>query len=114
MVAEADFSRIAFYERERKGIFIHADLLRDSPFRPGDRFVLWPKPAQLFSVTLARDASGGIFFDQHGIFVARTRRIDILMGGIFDRYVVSFDPQAPDRIRIRPLDVVRDSSQRWV
>jgi hypothetical protein len=113
MAAEADFSRIALYDKERRGIFIQADLLAASPFRPGDRFSVRPKPTQLFSVTLGKDGNGDVFFDKHGIFVARSRRIDILMGGIFDKYLVSFEPEEPDGIRIRPLDIVLDASRRW-
>ncbi len=113
MAAETDFSRIAFYEKERKGILIHADLLKNSPFLTGDRFSVRPKPAQLFSLTLIKDGRGDIFFDKHGIFIARTRRIDILMGGIFDKYMVFIGPEAPGSIRIRPLDIVLDQSQKW-
>jgi hypothetical protein len=113
MVAEADFSRIAFYEKERKGIFIHADLLKESPFLPGDRFSVRPKPTQLFSLTIGKDSNGDILFDKHGIFIARTRRIDILMGGIFDKYVVLIAPEEPGTLKLRPLDVMLDSSQKW-
>jgi hypothetical protein len=113
MAAEIDLDHVAFYEKDRKGIFIHADLLKNSPFLPGDRFSIYPKPAQLFSLTLIKDGRGDIFFDRYGIFIARTRRIDILMGGIFDKYVIYIEPEAPDSLRIRPLDIVLDPSQRW-
>ncbi|MCU0604953.1 MAG: hypothetical protein MUC33_20070 [Desulfobacterales bacterium] len=113
MAAGIDFDRIAFYEKERKGIFIHAGLLGESPFRPGDRFAVRPRPTQLFSLTIGKDDDGDILFDKHGIFISRTRRIDILMGGIFEKYVICFEPEEPDSIRIRPLDIVLDSSQRW-
>jgi hypothetical protein len=105
--------RIAFYEKARKGILIHAALLDGSPFQPGDRFSVHPRPTELFSVTLVRDENGEIFCDRHGIFLARTRRIDILMGGIFDRYLVTFGPEGAGRIRLRPLAVVQDQSQKW-
>jgi hypothetical protein len=39
--------------------------------------------------------------------------MDILMGGIFDKYLVSFEPEEPGGIRIRPLGIVRDASRRW-
>jgi len=113
MVAETDFSRIAFYEKERKGIFIHADLIKDSPFQLGDRFSVRPKPTQLFALILIKDDNGDIFFDKHGIFISRTRRIDILMGGIFDKYMVFIEPEEPASIKIRPLDIVLDQSQQW-
>jgi hypothetical protein len=113
MVAETDFRRVAFYDKERKGIFIHAGLLKNSPYQPGDRFSVRPKPAQLFALTLVKDDNGDIFFDQHGIFISRTRRIDILMGGIFDKYMVFLEPEGPGSLRIRPLDIVLDPSQRW-
>jgi hypothetical protein len=110
---QAGLDCIAFYEKERQGIYIHRELLQNRPFRPGDRFSVRPKPTQLFSVTIVRDDEGDIFYDQHGIFIARTRRIDILMGGIFDKYVVYFEPEEPDSIRLRPLQVVQDQSQKW-
>ena len=113
MLPETDFDRIAFYERDRKGIFIHADLLRAGPFRPGDRFSIRPKPTHLFSLTLVKDPNGDILFDKHGVFVARTRRIDILIGGIFDRYAVFIEPEEPAGLRIRPLDIVLDPSRSW-
>jgi hypothetical protein len=31
----------------------------------------------------------------------------------FEKYVICFEPEEPDSIRIRPLDIVLDSSQRW-
>jgi hypothetical protein len=112
-VSENELDRIAFYEKERQGIYIHRQLLQGIPFQPGDRFSVRPRPAQLFSVTLVKDDHGDIFYDQHGIFIARTRRIDMLMGGIFDQYVFYFEPDEPDRFKLRPLQVVRDKSQKW-
>lgn len=107
--------RIAFYERERRGIFIHAGLLQGSPFRSGDRFAIRPTPTELFALTIERDPQGEILCDRHGIFIARTRRIDILLGGIFDRYVVEIEPRIPGTIRIRPLAIAADpeQSRRW-
>jgi hypothetical protein len=113
MVAETDFRRIAFYEKERKGIFIHADLLKDSPFQLGDRFSIRPKPTQLFSVTIGKDDTGDIIYDRHGIFISRTRRVDILMGGIFEKYIVYIEQDEPLSIKLRPLKVVLDASQNW-
>ena len=104
---------IAFYDKERKGIFIHRKLLQTGSFQPGDRFSIQPKPTQLFSVTLVQDDAGDIFCDQHGIFIARTRRIDMLMGGIFDKYVVYLEPDGPGSLKLRPLQVVQDRNQKW-
>jgi hypothetical protein len=112
-VSDVEPGRIAFYEKERKGIYIHASLLTDSPFRPGDRFAVRPRPTQLFSVTLIRDNNGDIFYDRHGIFIARTRRIDMAMGGIFDKYVVTIEQDEPGTLKLRPLDVVLDATQKW-
>lgn len=112
-MSDVELNNIAFYEKERKGIYIHARLLQDSPFRPGDRFALRPRPTQLFSVTIIKDDNGDIFFDKHGIFIARTRHIDMLMGGIFDKYVVTIEADEPGTLRLRPLDVMLDTSQSW-
>ena len=37
-MSENELDRIAFYEKERQGIYIHRKLLQDIPFQPGDRF----------------------------------------------------------------------------
>jgi hypothetical protein len=113
IVVDVELDNIAFYDKERKGIFLHAQLLQGSPFRPGDRFAVRPRPSDLFSLTIIRDDNGEIFYDKHGIFIARTRRIDILMGGIFDKYVVLIAPEEPGTLKLRPLDVMLDSSQKW-
>jgi hypothetical protein len=113
MAAETDFTRIAFHEKQRKGIFIHADLLKDSPFRPGDRFSIRPTPTQLFSMTIGKDDAGDIIYDRYGIFISRTRRVDILMGGIFEKYIVYIEADEPSTIQLRPLDIVLDGSQNW-
>jgi hypothetical protein len=112
-VSDVELSSIAFYDKERKGIFIHTRLLQGGPFRPGDRFAVRPRPTDLFSLTIIRDDNGDIFYDKHGIFIARTRRIDILMGGIFDKYVVLIEPDEPGTLKLRPLDVILDESQKW-
>jgi hypothetical protein len=31
----------------------------------------------------------------------------------FEKDMIFFEPEDPDSIRIRPLDIVLDSSQRW-
>ena len=112
-MSDVELTHIAFYDKERKGIYIHAQLLQDSPFQPGDRFAVRPRPTQLFAVTIIKEDNGDIFYDKHGIFIARTRHIDILMGGIFDKYVVTIEQDEPGTLKLRPLDVVLDTSQRW-
>jgi hypothetical protein len=97
-MSEAQPNNIAFYDKERKGIFIHAQLLQNGPFRPGDRFTVRPRPTQLFSVTLIKNDNGDIFYDKHGIF---------------DKYVVTIEQDEPGTLKVRPLDVILDTSQRW-
>ena len=113
MSSEPDLSNIAFYEKERKGIYIHANLLKDSPFAPGDRFSVRTGKTHLFAVTIKRDDTGDIFYDRHGIFIQRTRLVDMLMGGIFDTYVVTIAQDPPGTITLRPLEIVMDKSQKW-
>ncbi|RPJ76185.1 MAG: hypothetical protein EHM15_02405 [Desulfobacteraceae bacterium] len=104
---------IAFHDRERKGIFIHAALLRQSPFTPGDRFAVRTFKTRIFTVTLERDEEGEIVYDRHGIFLPRSRRVDMLMGGIFDKHVVTIEPGPPGAITLRPLEIVLDKNQKW-
>ena len=115
MTATPDISpkQIAFYDPERKGIFIHVDQLAGSPFKIGDRFSVRKGRRDLFALTIIRDHEGRIFFDQKGIFIERTRKIDILMGGIFDEYVFYIEPEIPQTIKIRPLEIVKDTGQKW-
>jgi len=108
-----DADHIANYDPERKGIFIHRDQLKGSRFRVGDRFVLRKGKNQLFSITIARDPEGDIFFDKNGIFIQRTRKIDMLLGGIFDQYVFYLEPEIPATIKLRPLEIVRDPQPPW-
>ncbi|MEE9497322.1 MAG: hypothetical protein V3V39_12405 [Desulfobacterales bacterium] len=42
----------------------------------------------------------------NGIFIERTRRIDILLGGIFDEYVLYIESGIPGSIKLRPLEAV--------
>ena len=112
-MAASDSDRIALYDRQRKGIFIHADQLRGTPFRPGDRFAARPDGHRLFAVALVRSETGDILYGNQGIFVARTRRIDALLGGIFERYAVFHTAARPERITLRPLEILRDTAQKW-
>jgi len=105
--------QIAFYDPERKGMFIHIDQLADSPFEVGDRFSLRKGKRELFAMTIIKDDQGEIFFDKKGIFIERTRKIDILLGGIFDEYVFYIEPEIPATIKIKPLEIVKDTDQKW-
>ena len=105
--------QIAFYDPERKGMFIHKDQLADSPFKVGDRFSLRKGKRELFAMTIIKDDRGDIFFDKQGIFIERTRKIDMLLGGIFDEYVFYIEPEIPGTIKIKPLDIVREAKKLW-
>ena len=105
--------QIAFYDPERKGMFIHIDQLADSPFKVGDRFSLRRGKRELFAMTIIKDGQGDIFFDKKGIFIERTRKIDIMLGGIFDEYVFYIEPEIPATIKIKPLAIVKDTDQKW-
>ncbi len=106
--------QIAFYDPQRKGMFIHVDQLADSPFEVGDRFSLRRGKRELFAMTIIKDDQGDIFFDKKGIFIERTRKIDILLGGIFDEYVFYIEPEIPATIKIKPLEIVKDTDQKWL
>ena len=115
MTSGADISNwnIAFYDPDRKGIFIHKDQLKESPFEIGDRFSVRKGKRELFAMTIVKDDTGEIFYDKKGIFIERTRKIDILLGGIFDEYVVYIEPEMPETIKLKALDIVKDKSQKW-
>ena len=106
--------QIAFYDPERKGMFIHIDQLAQSPFEVGDRFSLRAGKRELFAMTIIKDDQGDIFFDKNGIFIERTRKIDILLGGIFDKYVFYIEPEIHGTIKIKPLEIVQDAGQQWI
>ena len=97
---------IANYDPDRKGIFIHKNELIGSNFKVGDRFFVKVGKQDLFSMTIIKNESGDIVFDKNGIFIKRTRRIDILLGGIFDEYVLYFESGIPGSIKLRPLEAV--------
>jgi len=100
--------QIAFYDPDRKGILIHKDQLVDTPFKIGDRFSVRKGKRELFAMTLITDHNGDIFFDKRGIFIERTRQIDILLGGIFDEYVFYIEPEIPGTIKLKALEIVKD------
>ncbi len=114
MISESGITpeNIAIYDPDRKGIFIHRDQLANSPFEVGDRFSVRKGKRELFAITIVRDAQGDIFFDKNGIFIERTRKIDILLGGIFDEYVILIEPLIPATIKIKPLEIVK-APQKW-
>ena len=104
---------IANYDPERKGIFIHRDQLAGTPFTAGDRFSLRKGKHQIFSITIIRDNEGDIFFDKSGIFIEQSRRIDILLGGIFEQFVFYIEPEMTDTIKVRPLEIVLEPERNW-
>jgi hypothetical protein len=96
----------ANYDPDRKGIFIHQNQLDDSGFKVGDRFSVKVGKQDLFSISIVKDDKGDIVYDKNGIFIERTRRIDILLGGIFDEYVVYIESDPQGSIKLRPLEAV--------
>ncbi|MGD8883803.1 MAG: hypothetical protein PVI82_18025 [Desulfobacterales bacterium] len=108
MVSEKDVAGlpVANYDPDRKGIFIHKNQLNDSSFKVGERFSVKVGKQDLFAITLIKDDKGDIVYDKNGIFIERTRRIDILLGGIFDEYVLYIESDTPESIKLRPLEAV--------
>ena len=74
---------VANYDSDRKGIFIHRNQLSDSSFNVGDRFSVKVGKQDLFAISIVKDDKGDIIYYKNGIFIKRTRRIDILLGGIY-------------------------------
>ena len=97
---------VANYDTDRKGIFIHKNELNDSSFKVGDRFSVKIGKQDLFAITIIKDDKGDIVYDKNGIFIERTRRIDILLGGIFDEYVLYIESGSPGSIKLRPLEAL--------
>lgn len=97
---------VANYDSDRKGIFIHRNQLIDSGFNVGDRFSVKVGKQDLFSISIVKDDKGDIVFDKNGIFIERTRRIDILLGGIYHEYVLYFASDLQGSIKLRPLEAV--------
>ncbi len=108
MITRADIrhNQIAIYDPDRKGIFIHKDQLEDCSFEVGDKFAVKKGQKELFSLTVIKDSNGDIIYDKSGIFIERTRRVDIFLGGIFDEYVIYLEADQPDTIKIKPLEMV--------
>jgi hypothetical protein len=105
MVTRADIKNqhIAIYDQDRKGIFIHKDQLEGSDFKVGDKFSVKKGQKELFALTIIKDDSGDIVFDKSGVL---TRRVDIFLGGIFDEYVIFFESETPDTLKIKPLEML--------
>ncbi len=108
MVSKKDLAGlpVANYDSDRKGIFIHQNQLNDSGFKVGDRFSVKRGKQDLFAISIVKDDKGDIVYDKNGIFIKRTRRIDILLGGIFDEYVLYIESDPQRFIKIRPLEAV--------
>lgn len=96
--------RTAVHDRERRGILIPAIELADTSLSAGDRFRLKKGQRGLFMVTLVKDPDGDILFDRSGIFIDRSRRVDILLGGIFDTYSVEIVDAEPLVLRVKTMD----------
>ena len=64
--SDISHGNIAFYDPERKGIFIHNDQLKGSPFDVGDRFSVRKGKRELFAMTIEKDDTGNIFYDKKG------------------------------------------------
>ena len=101
---------VANYDPDRKGIFIHKNQLDDSGFKVGDRFSVKVGKQDLFAISIVKDGKGDIVYDKNGIFIERTRRIDILLGGIFDEYVLYIESGTPGSIKLRPLEAVMNDN----
>ena len=101
---------IGVYDTQRRGIFIHANQLSPGPYRPGDRFAVRKGKQEPFTLKIVKNDQGPIIFDRSGLFIARTRRIDILLGGIFDEYAIFFDSKHDDLMIIRP----RERLDQWI
>jgi hypothetical protein len=84
-----------------------------SPNQIAYRFSVRKGKRELFAMTIIKDDKGDIIFDKRGIFIERTRKIDVLLGGIFEEYVFYIEPEMPGTIKIKALEIVRDRHQKW-
>ena len=103
---DVDDLPVANYDPDRKGIFIHKNQIDGSGFKVGDRFSVKVGKQDLFAISIVKDDKGDIVYDKSGIFIKRNRRIDILLGGIFDEYVVYIESDPQRSIKLRPLEAV--------
>ncbi len=97
--------RLALDDPRRRGILIPASQLADTGLALGDRFKVKMGQKELFAVLIVKDAQGDIIYDRAGIFIERTRRVDMFLGGVFDTFRVEFRPGDPPALCIRPLDI---------
>ncbi len=97
--------RLALNDPQRRGIIIPASQLADTDFTVGDRFKVKMGQKDLFAVMIVKDARGDILYDRTGIFIERTRRVDMFLGGVFDTFSVEVRNENPPALRIRPLDI---------
>lgn len=93
---------IVLFDHDRDGIFIHSDRLAGTPFSIGDRFSIHKGKRELFSLKIVKNDQGDILLDKNGIFISRSKRVDILLGGIYDEFVIEFPSDVPDAFLIRP------------
>ena len=97
--------RLALNDPQRRGILIPASQLVDSGLVVGDRFKVKMGQKDLFAVLIVKDDQGEILYDRTGIFIERTRRVDMFLGGVFDTFGVEVQADDPPALRIRPLDI---------
>lgn len=97
--------RLALNDTQRRGILIPASQLTDTAFKVGDRFKVKMGQKDLFAVWIVKDDRGDILYDRTGIFIERTRRVDMFLGGVFDTFGVDVQQGDPPALRIRPLDI---------
>ena len=109
-----DAQRLALNDPQRRGILIPASQLVDTTFTVGDRFTVKRGQRDLFALAVVPDAQGDILYDRTGIFIERTRRVDMFLGGVFDVFAVEIlDGESPT-LRIRPLDINLESMENII
>ena len=107
-----EHERLALNDPDRRGILIPTSQLEGTGLQIGDRFVLKKGQLELFAVLIVRDDKGHIIFDKKGIFIERTRRIDMLMGGIFDSFQVEILADKPTILRVKPIGLNMESVEK--
>ncbi len=106
--------RLALNDPQRRGILIPASQLVDTAFRVGDRFTVKRGQKDLFAVAIVPDDQGDILYDRTGIFIERTRRVDMFLGGVFDAFAVEILEGQPSALRIRPLNINLQSMENII
>ncbi|MBL0714853.1 MAG: hypothetical protein JJV98_14255 [Desulfosarcina sp.] len=100
-----DSQRLALNDPQRRGILIPANQLIDTALAVGDRFKVKRGQKDLFALVIVKDEQGDILYDRTGIFLERTRRVDMFLGGVFDTFSIEILDGDPPALRIRPLDI---------